>query len=182
MVEGGERTHSIRMVFRLCQQQSGLFEATLSHTQVRQPDDGGVPPPPHGPVEALGGVHELHLRLGPAAGRDEDAAIVGTAERRDDAAALQHVAGRAHPLLDPGNVVDQFACPEEQAEDRVHRAQVRQLAGTGSRQRLVEERQPFFHPVGHDEHGTEVRARLKLDVGIAEPAANRTRLAQQLLP
>jgi hypothetical protein len=44
---------------------------------------------------------------------------------------------------------------------------------------LVGQDQSFLDPIGHDEQAAEIRQREKLDVGVAESASNRDRLAEQ---
>jgi hypothetical protein len=180
-VEGGERGNDVRMLFESIQQLSGLLEATLPDTQVRQANDGGGAPRRHATVEVPGGLDELGFRLLPASGRRQDAAVVGTAEGGHDVAPLHALGSRAHPLVGARDVVDQLARPEESAEDLVHRGELRQFAGAGCCQSLVGEDESLFDAIGHDEQPTEIRQRQELDVGIAEPAPDRDRLAEQFL-
>jgi len=178
-VERGERAHGVRVLVESDQQLCGLLEAALPDTQVRQADDGGGAAWRQPIIEVPGGLHQLGLRLLPAPGRGEDAAVVGAAEGGDDVAPLDAPGCRAHPLVRTRDVVDQLARPEEPAEDLVHRGQLGQFAGAGCCQGLVGEDESLLDAVGHDEQPTQVCKRQELDVGIGEPPPDRDRLAEQ---
>ena len=107
---------------------------------------------------------------------------MGAAESAGDVVALHELRRPAHPLVRPRDVVDQLARPEEQAEDRVHGGDLGQLAGADRRHCLVDQDEALLDPIGHEEHPAEAHQRLELDVGIAEPAPDRDRVAQQDLP
>ena len=78
--EGGERGDDVRMLLQSIQQLSGLLQATLPDAQVGQADQRGRASPRHPMVEVAGGRDQLGLRLPPAPGRGQDAAVVGAAE------------------------------------------------------------------------------------------------------
>ena len=107
---------------------------------------------------------------------------MGAAEGGDDVAPLHALGGGAHPLVGARDVVDQLACPEEPAEDLVHRGQLSRLAGAQRGQRLVAEGHSLLDAVGHHEQATEVCQGQEFDIGIAESAPDRDRLPEQGLP
>jgi hypothetical protein len=145
----------------------------------RQPVERRGAPRRAPPVELPGRLEQFDLRLVPAAGRREDAAVMGTAERGDDVAPPHPLGGGTDPLVRAWDVVDQLAPPEEGAEDLVHGGELGQLAGQERRHRLVAERQPLLDAVDHQVHAAEVRHGQELEVGITEAASDRDRLAGQ---
>jgi hypothetical protein len=106
---------------------------------------------------------------------------VGAAEGAGDVPPPHEVGGRAHPLVGPGDVVDQLTSPEEPAQDGVHGGQLPQLPGAGGRQRLVEQDQALLHPVGHEQQAAEKHQGLELDVGVAAAASDGDGVAEQRL-
>ena len=167
------------MVLEALEQLGGLLQAGLPDAQVGQPDDRGLAPRRAPPVELPGRLEQLDLRLVPAAGRREDAAVMGTAERGHDVAPPPPLGGGTDPLVRAGDVVDQLAPPEEAAEDLVHGGELGQLAGQQRRHRLVAQRQPLLDAVDHQVHAAEVGHGQELDVGVTDAASDRDRLAGQ---
>jgi hypothetical protein len=104
---------------------------------------------------------------------------MGPAEGGHDVAALHALGSRPHPLVGTRDVVDQLARPQQSAEDLVHSGELGQFAGAGCPQRLVGEDQSLLDAIGHDKQPTKICQRQELDVGIAEPASDRDRLAEQ---
>ncbi len=98
----------------------------------------------HAPVEMPGGLGELSLRLVPAPGCGQDAAVVGAAEGGDHIPALHEVRSRTHPLIRARDVIDELTCPEEPTEDRVHCGELGKFASAGRRQRLVGQDEPLL--------------------------------------
>lgn len=94
-VEGGECADCVRMAVEALQELGGLLQAALPQAQVREADEPNGTPLRHATVEVPGGLDELSLRLIPASGSGQDAAVVGAAERGDDVAALHELCGRA---------------------------------------------------------------------------------------
>jgi hypothetical protein len=137
-VEGGQGAHGVRVPVEAVQQLGRLLQPALADPQVGQADHGRGAPLRHAPVEVAGRLEQLGLGLVPAPGCGQDAAVVGPAEGGDHVAAPHQVGGRAHPLVGPGDVVDQLAGPEEPAHDRVHGGHLAQLVGADGRQGLVE--------------------------------------------
>jgi len=158
------------MLAQALEQMAGLLQAALAHPQVGQADHGRLPAARHAMVEVVDGSEQFGLGLLPAPGRGQDAAVVGTAERRHHVAVAQALCRRPYPLVGPGHVVDRLARPEQPAEDLVDRGQLGQLAGAEGRQRLVGERQPLFDAVDHDVGASEIGQGQELDVGVAEAA------------
>jgi hypothetical protein len=167
------------MLLQSLEQLRGLLQAALPDAQVRQADDRGVAPRRDAPVEVPGGLHELDLRLVPASGGRQDAAVVGAAEGGDHVAPPRAVGGRAHPLVGAWDVVDQLARPEEPAEDLIDRGELREFTGAERRQRLVAEDHSFLDAIGHHQHATEIRQRHVFDIAIAEAPTDRDRLVEQ---
>ena len=181
-VQRGQRADRVRVLVEAAQQLGRVLQPALPEPQVGQPDDRGLPAGGHAAVELPGRGQQLGLCLVPAAGGGEDAAVVGPAERGDDRAALHPAGDGPHPLVRPGDVVDQLAGPEEAAEHRVDGGKVAHLAGAGRGHRLVEVHQALLDPVGEDHQPAEVAERLELDVRVAAAPAGRDRLAQQGFP
>jgi hypothetical protein len=126
------------------------------------------------------GLDQLDLGLLPPAGGGEDAAVVGPAERGDHVATHAH-GRRPHPLVGPWDVEDQFAGPEQPAEDLVDRGDLGELAGAERGQRLVSEDQSLLDAIGEHVHAAQVGHRHEFDVRVSVPPADRDRLAQQRL-
>jgi hypothetical protein len=181
-VESGQRGDGVRVLLESLEQEGGLLEATLSDTQAREADDRGGAPFRHPLVEVARCLEQLDLRLLPASGGRQDASVVGAAEGGDDVAPPHALGCGAHPLVGARDVVDQLACPEEPAEDLVHRGQLGRLAGAQRGQRLVGEGQSLLDAVGHHEQATEICQGQEFDIGIAESAPDRDRLSEQCLP
>ncbi len=132
-MECGEDPYRVRMLLQTLEQLPSLLQSTLPDAQVGQPDDRGSTSLRHALVKVSSGVNELYLGLLPASGSGQDAPIVCAAECGDGVSAGHHLRRSTYPLVRARDIVDQFARPEEPAEQVVHGYDLGQLAGTQCR-------------------------------------------------
>jgi hypothetical protein len=163
----------------------GLLQTTLAHAQVGQPDQradaqpGALTksPQPHG-------LGQGGIGLGPASGRGQHPAVMGTAEGRDggELASLGNRLPDPDPLICPGDVLRMLTSREELAEDLLQDAEVVDLAAQHRRERLVQQHHALFSAVAVDEAGPKIGQRYHLQVGVAEATSRLERRAEVLFP
>ena len=106
-----------------------LVETSLPDTQIGKLDER---PSTHAAVAVLEDAQrsqELFLGLDPASGCDQDAGVVGAADRGDEVAPGAEASRYRHPFLGAGDVERDFARAQHPAVDVTYRNHADNLAG-----------------------------------------------------
>ena len=141
-------------------------------------------PPADPAVAAVQGVQcgqQLFLRLAPAADRNQQAAEVGAADRRDEVAPSTEPAGHRNPLLRAGHVARRLACAEQAAIDVADGNHAHNLARGDRCHRLVEELHSFADATGGHVRLAEQRERVVLEIHVTEAPRDRQRHRGELM-
>ncbi len=148
----------------------GLLQAPLAHPQVGEPRERLRTARRVAALEHARGGGQRRLRLRPASGRRQDAAVVRAAERseRRVPTLLHDLVGRPQPLLDARHVVRVLAGGEHATENSLDHVDVVHLAGADAGERLVR----AAHSLLDLSHPHQVIAdpaeRLELEVRLAQ--------------
>ena len=119
-------------------------------------------------VERTDRGEQLLLRLGPAAGRDQDPAVVEPAGRGHEVAPGDVVGCHRHPLFRTSDVGRALASAQQPAIDLAHGGDAHDLAARDRSHRLVEQRHPLSDAPGVHVRVAQQRERAELEVRVAE--------------
>ena len=156
-VQRGPDPARVRIVETL-EQARRLVVPALLDPQVGEPDQGAGLERPPAERPQPDGLGQRRVRLGPAAGRGEDAAVVGAAvgAHGREVAAFGDLLADADPLLRPAHVAGVLAGGEQLAEDLLQDDEVLDVAAGDGGQRLVEHRHALLDAVAVHQAGAEV--------------------------
>ena len=154
------------------QQLLGLLEPALSQPELGQPDECRFALALGADRPEANGVGEGGVGFGPAPGRGEQTAVVGSAERRHvgDLAAGGDRLADPDPLVGPADVVGVLARREQLAEHLGEDEEVVDLASGDAGEGLVEVDHALIDAVVVHEGGAEVGEGVELEVAGAVAA------------
>ena len=150
-----------------------FVEAPLSDTQIRKL---GERPSGQAAVAALEGAQssqQLFLGLGPAPGRDQDAGVVGAADRGDEVAPGAEASRDRHPFPGAGDVEHDLARAQHPAVDVTDRNHANNLTGRDGCHCLVQELHSLSDATVGNVRLPEQRERVEFEVDV--PVASRDR-------